>query len=105
MEKIRAMMVELDEQHFIKIKTEEEEINIPISEDKPKEVKGAFNKLIALIKNGEFEIEMEDIGPDLFSQVAREYIIQLNREILEVRKEMKTFGLVEKKDTGSTSEF
>lgn len=95
METIKATVVELEEKHFIKIDIRGEEIKIPISEDRPNEVKSAFNKLIARIKEGEFEIELKDIGQDLFSQVANEYIVQLNREIQEVRGEMKGYGLVE----------
>jgi len=95
METVKATVVELDEKHFIKIETGGEEINIPISEDKPNEVKSAFNKLITRIKEGAFEIRLEDIGQDLFSQVANEYVTQLNREIQEVRGEMKDYGLVE----------
>lgn len=94
MESIRATVVELEEKHFIKIETANGEINIPISEDKPNEVKSAFNKLIARIKDEEFEIMLEGLGPDLFSQVASEYITQLNREIQEVRGEMQHLGLV-----------
>lgn len=94
METIKATVVALEEKHFIKIESGEEGIKIPISEDKPNEVKSAFNKLIARIKEGEFEIELDDIGQDLFSQVANEYVTQLNREIQEVRGEMKDFGLV-----------
>ncbi len=41
------------------------------------------------------EITLEDIGQDLFSQVANEYVVQLNREIQEVRGEMKDYGLAE----------
>ena len=95
METIKAMVVELDKKHFIKIETGDEEIKIPISEDKPNEVKSAFNKLIVRIKEGEFEIKLEGIGDDLFSLVANEYVTQLNREIQEVRGEMKGYGLVE----------
>ena len=95
METFKATVVELEEKHFIKIETGDEEINIPISEDKPNEVKSAFNKLIARIKEGEFEIKLEDIGQDLFSQVANEYVTQLNREIQEGRGEMIDYGLVE----------
>lgn len=94
METIKATVVALEEKHFIKIGTGDEEIKIPISEDKPNEVKSAFNKLITRIKEGEFEIELENIGQDLFSQVANEYVTQLNREIQEVRGEMKDYGLV-----------
>ena len=95
METVKATVIELEEKHFIKIETGDEEIKIPISEDKPNGVKSAFNKLIARIKKGEFEIKLEDIGQDLFSQVANEYVTQLNREIQEVRGEMLDYGLVE----------
>lgn len=94
METIKAKVVAHEEKYFIKLITRDEEIKIPISEDKPNEVKSAFNKLIVQIKEGEFQIELEDIGQDLFSQVANEYITQLNREIQEVRGEMKGYGLV-----------
>lgn len=95
METIKATVVEHDNKHFIKIETENDNISIPISEDKPNEVKSAFNKLITLIKDREFQIGMEKIEPDLFSQVANEYITQLNREIREVREQMKGYGLVD----------
>ena len=95
MQTIRATVVELDEKHFIRIETESEEIKIPISEDKPNEVKSAFNELIARIKDDEFQIVLEEVSSDLFSQVANEYITQLNREIQEVRREMEHYSLLE----------
>ena len=94
MEVVKATVLCSEEKRFIKIEGHEEEVVIPISEDKPKEVKRAFNKLIAWTKNGEFKIELEEVGEDLFSQVAKEYITQLNREIQEVYGEMKHYGLV-----------
>lgn len=95
METIKATVVERDDKHFIEIEAEDDKISIPISEDKPNDVKSAFNKLIMLIKNKKFQVEIEEAGPDLFSQVAKEYITQLNREINEVRDEMKSYGLVD----------
>jgi hypothetical protein len=94
METIKATVVQVDEKHFIKIENEKHTIRIPMSEDKPNEVKSAFNRLIARIKDGEFQIELAEVGEDLFSQVANEYITQLNREIQEVHGEMKQHGLV-----------
>lgn len=94
METIRATIESLDDKHFIKIETGDEDISIPISEDKPNEVKSAFNKIITRIKVGEFQIKLEEVREDLFSQVANEYITQLNREIQEVHGEMKEYGLV-----------
>lgn len=94
METISASVESRDNQHFIKIGTEGLDIVIPMSEDKPYEVKSAFNKIIARIKSGEFQVKLEEIGEDLFSQVASEYITQLNREIREIYGEMKAYGLV-----------
>ena len=98
METIKAEVVETDEKHFIKIEVEDHTIKIPMSEDKPNEVKSAFNKLIARIKDGEFQIELDKIGEDLFSQVANEYVTQLNKEIKEVYGEMVQHGLVAVED-------
>lgn len=98
METFEASIIEENDKHFIEIATDGQDIRIPISEDKPNEVKSAFNKLIERIKEGEFEIEFEAEGDDLFSQVAKEYITQLNREIAEVRDEMIQYELIEEED-------
>lgn len=94
METIKATVAHVDEKHFIKIENEDHAIRIPISEDKPNDVKNAFNRLIARLKGGVFQIKLEEVGEDLISQVANEYITQLNREIQEVRVEMEQYGLV-----------
>jgi len=94
MEVIKATVVKVDEKFFIKIQAEPEEIRIPISEDKPNVVKTAFNKIITRLKGGTFRIELEEVGEDLFSQVANEYVMQLNREIQEVFGEMEKYDLV-----------
>lgn len=98
METFKASVKEEDDKHFIEIVTDGEGIRIPISEDKPNEVKSAFNKLIERIKESEFEIKIEDERDDLFSQVAKEYITQLNREIAEVRDEMIQYSLIKDED-------
>lgn len=98
MEAINAAVVEIENKHFIRIKNDGEEIKIPLSDDKPIDVKSAFNQLIKWVKESKFEIEMEDVGTDLFSQAAKEYITQLNREILELRGEMEDLDLVESGD-------
>ncbi|ABK97869.1 hypothetical protein [Pelobacter propionicus] len=94
METVRATVENLEEKFVIKIESEGEVIRIPMSEDKPNEVKSAFNKILTRIKTGEFQIKLEEVGEDLFSQVANEYISQLNREIREVHGTMKEYGLV-----------
>lgn len=94
METISASVVNHENKHFIRIRDEGMEAVIPMSEDKPNEVKSAFNKIIVRIKSGVFQIKLEEIGEDLFSQVANEYIQQLNREIREIHGQMKEHGLV-----------
>jgi hypothetical protein len=93
MDTIRATVAEVDGKHFITIELNEP-LKIPISEDKPNEVKNAFNTLIARIKIGQFQIQLDGVGEDLFSQVADEYVTQLNREIQEVYGEMDRYGLI-----------
>lgn len=90
---IKAGILVTDEKRFIKIELEDGHVLIPMSEDKADDIKKAFNKLILRIKKGEFQLKLESLGEDLFSQVANEYIKQLNREIKEVYAEMKQYGL------------
>ena len=95
METINATVASYDGKYFIELGDGSALIRIPVSEDKSNDVKSAFNKIILRIKEeGEFQIELEQVGEDLFSQVASEYIGQLNREIREIYGEMKEHGLV-----------
>jgi hypothetical protein len=94
METIRAIVSEVEGKHVIEIQDEENPIRIPMSEDRPKEVKKAFNRLLVRMRAGEFRIELAEVGEDLFSQVANEYLSQLNREIRGVYDEMKHYDLV-----------
>jgi len=93
METISASVVGVEDKYFIKILPGDEEISIPLSEDNPNEVKTAFNRLIARAKVGEFRIELKQVEEHLFSQVAKEYLAQLNQEIQEIRGELKKLGL------------
>lgn len=93
MEKYSATVVSQEEHHFINIKTSDEEIQIPLSEDNANAVKSAFNKLIILLKNEIFEIELEDLKEDLISHIAIEYITQLNNELKEVHAEITEYKL------------
>lgn len=95
METLKATVECIEDKYFVAIKDGDAEIRIPMSEDKANDVKSAFNKLLARIKVGAFQIKLDQVGDDLFSQVANEYLNQLNREIKEVRDEMKKHSLVQ----------
>ncbi len=89
----------VEEKYFLKINVEQGPVAIPLSDDNPNAVKSAFNKLIQRIRIGEFTIKLDKVGDDLFSMVANEYLAQLNREIQEVRSQMKEYDLVEVEQT------
>ena len=89
----------VEEKYFLKINVEQGAITIPLSDDNPNAVKSAFNNLIQRIRIGEFSIKLDKERDDLFSMVANEYLIQLNREIHEVRSQMKKLELVEAEQT------
>lgn len=94
MDVLKAVVLALDDKYIMEIRFGDFIASIPLSEDKPNEVKAAFNKLIVRLKGGPFQIELDDCGEDLFSQVSKEYLVQLNREIKEVYGEMKSNGLL-----------
>lgn len=95
MEKINACIESAEDKYFLNVLFEEDLVQIPLSEEKPNNVKAAFNKIIQRLKRGEFSIVFEKKGDDLFNLVADEYVVQLNREIREVYGEMKKLGLVQ----------
>jgi Txe/YoeB family toxin of Txe-Axe toxin-antitoxin module len=94
METLSAEVIEEDAKHFIVIDLGSDKVRIPLTDDKPAQVKKAFNRLIRRIKEGPFVVKLIDVGEDLFSQVAEEYIKQLNKEVREVRAEMVQHALV-----------
>ncbi len=96
MESLDAKVVSVDDKVFIQVGLDSEGIRIPISEDKPIEVKAAFNRILSRLKKGSFSIQLQETGNDLFSQVSNEYIIQLNREIQEVFGEIERYQLTGK---------
>jgi hypothetical protein len=82
-----------DDKYTLEIRLGDEAAIIPLSQDQPNEVKSAFNKLIVRLKAGLFRIDLKEAGEDLFSQVSKEYLEQLNSELEEVFGEMVSAGL------------
>jgi ABC-type molybdate transport system ATPase subunit len=96
METLNAMVENTDDKYFLRIKVESGDVVIPLSDDNANAVKKAFNKLIQRIREGEFKIQLDKEGDDLFSMVAKEYLTQLNKEIREVHSQIKESGLLNK---------
>src|SRR5690349_8877102 len=99
MEILKAEVENVDDKYSLRIKIESGDVVIPLSEDNANAVKGAFNKLIHRIRQGEFKIELEKEDATLFSMVAKEYLSQLNKEIKEVHSQIKQYGLLKKEET------
>ena len=94
METLKAMVENAGDKYSLRITVESGDVVIPLSDDNANAVKGAFNSLIQLIREGEFKIQLDREGDDLFSMVAKEYLTQLNKEIREVHHQIKEFGLL-----------
>jgi hypothetical protein len=94
MEIIEAELVTVEDSYFIDILADPK-ISIPISNDDPNIVKSAFNLLVERLKRGKFSISLKEANKDLFYHVAKEYLDQLNGELLDVHQEMEQYGFVD----------
>jgi hypothetical protein len=69
------------------------EYNVPLTEDRPNEVKDIFNKLLNDLKMGQIKFELEDNQEDLYHHICKEYIKQLNAELKSIYGELNDYGL------------
>lgn len=84
-----------DECSYLKLNVNTYEFKIILTEDNPKNVKGVFNSLLKELKKGVFQFELQDDKQDLFYHICREYLDQLNVELIAVHKELSDLKLVE----------
>ena len=94
METYNASVINKEEDWFLVLSISGDDLSIPLTQDEPLVIKSVFNKLILKLKEKEFEFIFPDTGDDLFSQIAKEYIKQLNEELRSVRKELSDYDLV-----------
>ncbi|MEJ0029511.1 MAG: hypothetical protein WDO15_03730 [Bacteroidota bacterium] len=66
---------------------------IPLTEDRPNDVKDVFNKLLNNLKTGLIKFELDDTQEDLYHHISKEYIKQLNSELKTVYSELSDYGL------------
>ena len=92
----KANIVDIEGERYLVLKTSDEELKIPITEDRPKDIQDIFNKLILLLKKGLFKFELdESTDVDIIYHVGKEYISHLNFELEAVFDEMKDYELLE----------
>jgi len=101
METLKATVENAGDKYSLRIKVESGDVIIPLSDENANAVKSAFNQLIQRIRDGEFKIQLDKEGDDLFSMVAKEYLMQLNKEIREVHTQIKEYGLLKNPGGGT----
>jgi hypothetical protein len=100
MEKVEASIVRSGDSVSLKLELDSE-LTIPLSNDDAMAVKSSFNALLQQLKGGLFMIAFNESGSDLFNQVAKEYVVQLNRELAEISLAMRQYDLVDCEDDES----
>lgn len=81
--------------HILSLMINDSTLKLPLTKDEPNEIKMVFNKLITHLKNGPFEFRMEEKEEgNLIYHVAKEYVNQLNKELLEVYQELEAYQLI-----------
>ncbi len=95
MEMYNASVINKDDNWFLVLSISGDDLSIPLTQDEPLAIKSVFNQLILKLKENEFEFNFQDTGNDLFTQIAKEYIEQLNRELRSVRNELSDYKLIQ----------
>ena len=98
METHEAIVTVVGSEHFLSLKMKDADLNVPLTKDEPNEIKKVFNELIVHLKKGPFKFSMsEKEDGDLICQVAKEYVKQLNKELIDVDRELEDHQLLEQK--------
>ena len=95
METKKASIKREDSATHLILKLDGKELKIALTDDNPNMVKTVFNDILKELKKGPFKFELEDSNEDLFHHICKEYITQLNTEILTVYHELEEFKLLE----------
>ena len=94
METFNAEITREEQKTVLVLKGRSNNHEIVLTEDNPNNVKTVFNDLLKELKDGEFEFNLIDSKSDLYHQISKEYITQLNSELLSVYQELKDYELL-----------
>lgn len=94
METHSAKIVRKSDEFYLCMDLSNSTLELSLTEDKPEEVRAAFNKLIVELKSTSIAFIFEKEGEDLFQQIGEEYIKQLNNELATVRKDLEEYEMV-----------
>lgn len=98
METFKARIIRGDQNTILELAVEGNALNIILTDDNPNNVKTIFNKLLIQLKNGIFNFELEDDKEDLYFQISKEYLFQLNSELASIYLELEDYDLIIKQN-------
>ncbi|RWU10065.1 hypothetical protein [Pedobacter chitinilyticus] len=67
---------------------------IILTEDNPNNIKSIFNLIIKDLKNGLIQFQLNDDKEDMYYHICKEYIKQLNAEMIIIYQELERYDLV-----------
>lgn len=94
MENFNAEIKREDQRTTLVLKGKTENYELILTEDNPNAVKSIFNRLLQELKKGAFSFVLIDEKEDLYQQISKEYLTQLNSELLSVYDELKDYELL-----------
>lgn len=78
---------------FLVLQVNAQQLEIPLTENKPNSIKDVFNELIQELKNRDLKFEFIVKNENFYSQICKEYLLQLNSELASIREEIKGYKL------------
>jgi len=97
METHNAEIIRSDTNAILRLALKDQLLDIVLTEDKPNDVKNVFNKLLEQLKNGQYQFSLTDNKEDLYFHICKEYLTQLNAELLSIYKELEDNCLIKNK--------
>ena len=93
-----ADIIKKGENYYLELTLADKKVVISLTEDNQNEVKDVFNDLILDLKKEQFNFSMDKDENNLYYQISKEYITQLNSEMNAVYTELVNYGFVEELD-------
>lgn len=95
METKKATIRREEESTFLVLEGLTNSHEIILTDDNPNSIKTVFNNLLKDLKKGAFVFELDDTSGDMYNNICKEYLIQLNSELKIIYHELQEFELTE----------
>lgn len=92
----KKAIIKREELHtYLVLEIGDNPIQITLTDDNPNNIKSAFNLILRELKKGLFEFKLEDENSDLYNNICKEYLNQLNVELKTIFAELEEYELIE----------